>query len=109
MWHDRLLELGAVLAVGPLRNLEAHNAAADEIQALIAQIGGRSPADLDQLLEFLGEPLTRGWIAWGVLDQCSLTSAQRRRCVDVIRELSRQEGTEALAARWWLRDNRESS
>jgi hypothetical protein len=111
-WQSRLRQLAARVTntdYGSRAAVAKHNAAADEIRELIRRVGCSSTADLDTLLSFLSDKVLRSWIAYGVLEQCPTSPSQRKRCVDVIRDLARGEGAEALAARLWLRDNNEAS
>ena len=89
--------------------IEKHNAAADELREIIRSVGCSSKEDLDELLSLLADPNLRGWIAYGVLEQCATSPTQRQRCVAVIRELAREDGPDGLAAQWWLRDNGKDS
>jgi hypothetical protein len=107
-WKERLDELGAVVAGTAYESKASvvkHNAAADEIRALVKDVGCSSASDLDEMLSLLSDESLQGWIAYGVLDQCSPSKVQRDRCIDVIREIAKGDGPEALAAEWWLRDN----
>jgi len=88
--------------------VKEHNAAAYELRRIILQVGCASDTDLDELLSFLHDPNLRGWIAFAVAELNQIPPAQRDRCVSVIRDLAEGTGPEALAAQWWLRDNREA-
>lgn len=112
MWRSRLRELAAIVHSIDYESPESvaeHNAAATEIRELVRAVGCSSTAKLDELLSFLPDEVLGGWIAHCVLRECPTTSSQRNRCVSVIRNIAREEGPDATAARWWLRDNNEES
>jgi hypothetical protein len=112
MWRGRLKELSVKVArteYGSPGAVETDNAAADGLRELIRTVGCSSSGDLDELLSFLNDPDLRGWIAYGVLEQCTTSPTQRKRCVAVIQELARDDGPDGLAAQWWLRDHGEAS
>ena len=103
MWRDRLRELAVIYGSGVA--VQKRNAAADELRALIREIG--STDEIDELLSLLDDPKLGAWIAYGVLQQCPTTSTQRKLCVNVIRSISRGDGPDALAAQSWLSENGE--
>ena len=111
IWQSRLRELASCVSdtdYGSRKDVSRHNAAADEIRELVRRVGCSSASNLDALLSFLSDDILSSWIAYGVLEQCPTTAAQREQCVDVIREIARGDGPDALAAQGWLRDNDEA-
>ncbi|MDH3591687.1 MAG: hypothetical protein OER88_07405, partial [Planctomycetota bacterium] len=103
-WRTRLGELAAALAETDYESSEAvasHNAAFDEMRALILRVGRASASSLDALLSLLTEEPLRVPIAFTLPDGCRLTEEQRERCLVVIREVARGDGPDALGAPEW--------
>lgn len=108
-WQERLTGLGVQLArtnYSSARSVREHNAAAEELRNIIFQIGATSDTALDEVLTLLADANLRAWIAFTILELDQIPSEQRERCIAVIRELAEGKGHDALAAQWWLRDNR---
>lgn len=112
MWRDQLHEFAAQLSSTDYGSREAvreHNSTADKLRSLVRRVGCSSTEDLNELLSYLSDEHLRGWIAYGVLDQCPTTQAQRNLCVAVIRELARTDDVGSLAAQLWLKENEKIS
>ena len=80
VWQERLADLAEAVSVTDYcspASVDRHNTAADRLRLLIAQVGNHSAAQLDELLGFLDDSRLRGWVAYGVLDQCDPSQAQR--------------------------------
>jgi len=80
-------------------SLQRHNVAATEMRRIVAE-----PGAVEELLPLLAEPTSARWLAFQLLEHCTLSPEIRERCLAIVREVAAGSGPDALGARHWLRD-----
>ncbi len=85
-------------------SVSQHNAAADQMRAMVAEVYAAGPQVLAELLPLLDEPPSDQWLAFQLLELGEPEPAVVERCLSIIRRLAAGPGADAMGASMWLRD-----